>query len=108
LLTELLRKLLDFPALFHVVAPGVVYRALRTALITARGLLRPFVTTWATTPTSRSSSSDSVSTSRSSSSDSGSTSQQLVVAANLLFLLFVFATALSSDICIGLADLPCL
>jgi hypothetical protein len=107
LLTELLLKLLDFPALFHVVAPGVVYRAPQTTLITARGLLRPFVTTWATAPTSRSSSSDSVSTSRSS-SDSGSTSQQLVVAASLLFLLFVFATALSSDICIGLADLPCL
>jgi hypothetical protein len=51
LLTELLCKLLDFPALLHIVAPGVVYRAPQTALITTGGLLRPLVATWAMTPT---------------------------------------------------------
>jgi hypothetical protein len=100
LLTELLCKILDFPALLHVVAPGVVYRAPRIALVTTGGLLRPLVTTWAMTPTDRCSSG--------SSNISGSTSQRLLVDANILLLLFVFVAALSSGICIGLASLPCL
>jgi hypothetical protein len=100
LLTELLCKILDFPALLHVVAPGVVYRAPRIALVTTGGLLRPLVATWATTPIDRCSSG--------SSNISGSTSQRLLVDADLLLLLFVFVAALSSGICIGLASLPCL
>jgi hypothetical protein len=45
LLVELLCKLLDFPALLRAVALGVVHWALWTALITARGLSRPLVST---------------------------------------------------------------
>jgi hypothetical protein len=59
LLRELLCKLLDLPSLLGVVAPGVVHRAPGTTLVAAEGLPRPLVSTWATTPTSRSSSSDS-------------------------------------------------
>jgi hypothetical protein len=55
LLTELHCELLDLLTLLRAVALGVVYQAPRTALVTARGLLRPLVTTWATTPTSRNS-----------------------------------------------------
>jgi hypothetical protein len=44
LLTELLRELLDFPAL-HAVAPRVVHQAPWIALITARGLSWLLVTT---------------------------------------------------------------
>jgi hypothetical protein len=88
LLAELLRKLLDILALLCTVAPGVVYRAPWTALIAAEA-------TWATTPTYRSSNNSS----------SGSSGQRLVVAAGLL-LPPVFATALSSGLCIGLAGLP--
>jgi hypothetical protein len=95
-LIELLYECLDLSALLRAVAPRVVYRAPRTTLIAAGGLLRPLVAMWATTPTSH----------YSSSSNSGSTSQQLVVATNLLLLLFVFVAALSSGICIKLAGFP--
>jgi hypothetical protein len=43
LLTKLLHKLLDFPALLCAVAPGVVHWALWTTLVTARGLSGPLV-----------------------------------------------------------------
>jgi hypothetical protein len=52
LLIELLHELLDLPALLGALVTGVVHRALRTTLIAARGLARPLVTSWATTPTS--------------------------------------------------------
>jgi hypothetical protein len=94
LLMELLCKLLDFPALLHVVVHGVVHWAAQTTVITAGGLSRPLVTTQATTPTGRCNSS------------SGSWSiDQRLVAANLL-LLFGFAAALSSGIYIRLIGFP--
>jgi hypothetical protein len=43
LLTELLRELLNLPALLGVVAPRVVHRAPRTALITTKALQRSIV-----------------------------------------------------------------
>jgi hypothetical protein len=91
-------ELLDLPPLLDAVALGVVYRALWATLITVGGLPRPLVTSWATTPTSRCSSSES-------------TSQRLVVvvAVDLLLLLIsIFAAALSNGFCFGLADVPCL
>jgi hypothetical protein len=96
LLAELLRELLDLPALLRVVAPGVVYRALQTTLITTGVLPRPLVAMWAMSPTSRSSS-----------YDSRSSSQRLVVVANdLLLSVSIFAAPLSSDIYFGQAGLP--
>jgi hypothetical protein len=92
-------ELLDLPPLLDAVALGVVYRAMWATLIAVGGLPRPLVTSWATTPTSRCSSSES-------------TSQRLVVvvvAVDLLLLpISVFAAALSSGFCFGLADVPCL
>jgi hypothetical protein len=64
LLAKLLRNLLDFPTLFRIVVPRVVYRAPWTTLITTEGLPRQFVTMWAMAPTSRCSSSGSGSTSQ--------------------------------------------
>jgi hypothetical protein len=52
LLVELFHKLLDLPALLSAVAPGVVDRAPRSALITAEGLAWSLVAAWATTPIS--------------------------------------------------------
>jgi hypothetical protein len=43
LLIELLRELLNLPALLGVVAPRVVHRASRTALITTKALQRSIV-----------------------------------------------------------------
>jgi hypothetical protein len=96
LLEKLLHKLLDLATLLCTMASGVVYRAPQIALITTRGLPRPLVATWAMVPTSRCS------------SGSGSTNQRLVVAVGLLLLLFVFAVALSSGICIRLPGFHCL
>jgi hypothetical protein len=45
------RQLLDLLTILHVVAPGVVYRAPKIALVAAGGLPRLLVTTWAMTPT---------------------------------------------------------
>jgi hypothetical protein len=90
---ELFHKLLDLSTLLSTVALGVVHRAPRIALVTARGLSQTLVILWATTRTNHNS--------------SGSTSQRLVLATDLLFL-FLFVAALSSGICIGLASLLCL
>jgi hypothetical protein len=43
LLTELFRELLNLLALLGAVAPGVVHQALRTTLVTAKGLPWPLV-----------------------------------------------------------------
>jgi hypothetical protein len=50
LIAELLHKLLDLPVLLHVVVPGVMYWAPRTALITVGGLSQSLITTWAMAP----------------------------------------------------------
>jgi hypothetical protein len=97
LLMELLYKLLDLSALLGAVAPEVVHRALRSALIAAGGLARSLVAVWVVAPTSHCCDSD----------DSGSTCQRLVVVGLLLLPVLVLATALSSGICFGLAGLPC-
>jgi hypothetical protein len=99
LLMELPHKLLHLLALLRTLAFGVVYRAPQTALVTVGGIPRPLVTMWATTPTSRCNSSGS----------SGSPSQWLVAVGLLVVVVVViFVAALSNDICIGLAGLPCL
>jgi hypothetical protein len=95
LLVELLCELLDFFVLLHVVALGIVHQALRTTIISVRGLSQPLVASLATTPTSR----------YRSNSSSGSTSQRLVLAAGILPL-FLFATTLCSDIYLGLPSVP--
>jgi hypothetical protein len=81
LLTELLHKLLDLPALLRAV--------------TARGLARALVTMWAMTPTSH----------YCDSGGSRSTCQRLVVV-ELLLPILVLVTALSNDMCLGLVGLP--
>jgi hypothetical protein len=96
LLTELLRELFDLPTLLGAVAPGVVHRVLWSDLIAAEGLARSLVTAWATTPTSRCCDNGS----------SGSACQGLVVVGLLLLPILVLATALSNDICFGLAGRP--
>jgi hypothetical protein len=75
LLAELLHKLLDFQALLGVVAPGVMHRALRTAVVTARCLMGTLVTTRATAPTCRCSYSN------------GCPSERLILDASLLLLI---------------------
>jgi hypothetical protein len=98
LLAELLHVLLDLPALLHVVPPGVVHRASRITLVVAGGLSRPLVTMWAMASTRRCCNSGG----------SGCSDQRLVVATDLLLLpIYVFATALSSDICFRLVGLSC-
>jgi hypothetical protein len=82
LLTELLRELLDLPALLGTVAPRVMHRAPWPALVSAGGLAQLLVTSWAMTPTSYCSSS------------SGSSGQRLVVVAISLLLLPVFLSLL--------------
>jgi hypothetical protein len=96
LLVELFHKLLDLPALLSAVAPGVVDRAPRSALVAARGLAWSLVTAWATAPISRCCDSGG----------SGSACQQFVVV-GLLLPILVLATALSSGIFFRLANLPC-
>jgi hypothetical protein len=97
LLTELLHELLDLPTLLCDVAPGVVHRAPRTALVTAKGVPWPLVASWAMTPTSRY-------------SGSGRSSQWLVVVvvAGLLLPISISVVALSSGICFRLDGLSCL
>jgi hypothetical protein len=90
LLVDLLYELLDPSTLLDAMAVGVVHRAPLATLVSVEQLTRAHV---ATPPTSRCSCSG------------GSTNQQLVLAASLLLLLF--ATALGSNICVGLAGLPC-
>jgi hypothetical protein len=100
LLMELLRELLDLPALLGIVVHGVVHRAPWPTLITVGGLVWPLVASWTMTPNSRCSSN----------SGNGRSGHQLavVIADGLLLPVFVFAAALSSSICFGLAGLPCL
>jgi hypothetical protein len=99
LLVELLHDLLDLPTLIGDVASGVVHRALRPTLVAAGGLVWSLVSAWALAHTSCCCDS----------SDSGSTCQRLIVVVGLLLLhILVLATALSSGIYFGLADLPCL
>jgi hypothetical protein len=91
LLADLLRKLLDFLALLGTVAPGVMHQALCTTVVAAGRLTGALVTTWTIAPTCHYS--------------GGCPGQRLVLVDGLLHLLL--ATALSSDICVGLAGLPC-
>jgi hypothetical protein len=100
LLTELLQKLFDIPAILCAIAPRVVHQKPQTTLIAAGGLPQPLVTSWAMTPTNRCSSR----------SGNGSSALWLVVvvAAGLRLLLAIFVSdaALSCAIFIGLAGLP--
>jgi hypothetical protein len=103
LLTELLCELHDLSTLLSTMAPGVVHRALQTALITAGALSWLLVASQAMAPT----------ICYYSSSSNGSTSHWLivvvVVATDLLLLpVPISATALSSSFCFWLASLPCL
>jgi hypothetical protein len=91
LLTKLLRRLLDLPALLSAVVLGFMHRALWTTLIAAGWLTWVLVTAWTTPPTSRCS------------YYGGSTVQQLFLVAILLLL---FTAALGSSICMGLVSLP--
>jgi hypothetical protein len=97
LLVELLCKLLDLPTLFGAMVPRVVHRAWQHTFIATRGLARSLVAEWAMTPTSRCCNSGG----------SGSACQWLLVVGLLLLPILVLATTLSSDICFGLAGLPC-
>jgi hypothetical protein len=95
LLVDLFHKLLDLPALLSAVTLRVKHRAPLATLIADGRLIRPLVTTWAMTPTSRCRCS------------SGSSGDRLVLVTNL-FLLLLLAAALGSHIGVGLAGLPCL
>jgi hypothetical protein len=97
LLVELLCELLDFPALFHVVARGVMHRTTRATVVVARCLTGAFVTLWTSTPDRRSSC-----------CGGGSSSQRLVIAIGLLLLVvLIFAPAtLGCSAFIRLATLP--
>jgi hypothetical protein len=92
LLVDLLRKLLDLSALLSTVTPGVVHQAPQATLVTIGELSRSLVTVWASTPTYCCSCSGA------------SIGQRLVLAADLLLLLF--APASGSNIYVRLADFP--
>jgi hypothetical protein len=101
LLTELLQKLFDIPAILCAIAPRVVHQKPQTTLITAGGLPQLHVASWAMTPTNRCSS-------RSGNGSSVLWLVVVVVTAGLLLLLAIFVSdaALSCAIFIGLAGLP--
>jgi hypothetical protein len=83
LLVELFHKLLDFLAITHTVACGVMYRASCATVIAARHLMGVLVASWASASTGRSSSS----------CGSGGAGQRLVVATGFLLLVPVVVAA---------------
>jgi hypothetical protein len=99
LLLKLFREILDLSALLDVVAPGVVHRAPRTALIGAEELLRSLVASWATAPPAIVAAAAAV---------GAPVSSLLLPPAFFFFLFLFFAVALSSGISFRLAGLPCL
>jgi hypothetical protein len=82
LLTELIRELLDLPALTHTMARGVMYQASCATIIAAARLMGKLVTLWA-----------SVSTSRYSSRGSGGIDKCLAVAAGFLVVVALVVVA---------------